>query len=125
MEQVFWAKGAYVAGAVAGVTAVVQAKDDPTVLVIEHGSGCVRSPENCSSDFGNSSTTTGSISCCRLYQDQLKSATLRNENTMVLFLWNLTQELRVHEDRRRLIGHGIIQQRKEQLPLQVRLQSTM
>ena len=46
MEQVFWAKGAYVAGAVAGVNTVVQAKDDPTVLVIEHGSGCVRSPEN-------------------------------------------------------------------------------
>jgi hypothetical protein len=44
--QVFWAKGAYVAGAVAGVNTVVQAKHDLAVLVIEHGSGCVRSPEN-------------------------------------------------------------------------------
>ena len=76
MEQVFWAKGAYVAGAVAGVNTVVQAKDDPTVLVIEHGSGCVRSPANGSSGFENSNRLVlVLVSCCRLYRDKLGSAT--------------------------------------------------
>ena len=37
--KVLWNRSTYWPGAVNGVTAVAQSKDEPSVLVIEHGSG--------------------------------------------------------------------------------------